>query len=374
MLRRMIVLGFGAIFVLFAGFVAMHAVVPAGESYSRHTASDSASLWVRGKPISGEPKSIFDGTTPISDPWIVRDEGRYRMWFTLVKDAFTERQTIGIAHAESEDGLRWKTNNEHVLAPNRGGWDSVGVETACVVRRPDGGWFMYYTAPLSPEGNHHHGIGLATSDDGRKWIRHGTGPLLVGKNEWETPFQDSPNGPRIGGVLEPCVHFDERKKVYRMWYAGLGKRPDEFGKYRIGYAESEDGITWRRDQKPVFEPSAIGRWDDAITSHTHVAFEPDGKLHLFYFGSSTRQYQECEELGGAAMTPGSLGHAVSEDGRNWKRSSANPILSPRKDSWDSWAVGGPFVMWDQSQFRMWYFSNPRHNSYNARIGVATWKP
>ena len=374
MKRRLIYLPLGLIAVLCVGFVVLHGIVPAGRTYSELTTPDTNSPWTRGEAVHGEPQPIFDGSAPISDPWIVRDQERYRMWFTLVLNPFTPEQTIGIAHAESDDGLMWTTTGRHVLAPNPDGWDSVGIETACVVRRPQGGWFLYYTAPLPPEGGHHMAIGLATSDDGMTWSRHGTAPLLVGENDWELPFQDGPGEPKVGGILEPCVHFDPQTNTFRMWYAGLGKRGGEFAKYRIGYAESADGITWHRDAEPVFEPSATGGWDDAITSHNHVAVAPDGELHLFYFGSSAAQYQECEGLEGCAMTPGSIGHATSRDGRDWERVATNPILSPRSGAWDSWAVGGPFVLYESGHFRMWYFGNPAHDTYNARIGTATHKP
>ncbi len=370
MSRRKVAWLLGTAGVLGLGFLVLHAVVPAERTHPANVAPDAGSPWRRGEPVSGEPRGLFDGSSLVSDPWIVRDAGRYRMWMTLVAEPFTPRQKIGIAYAESADGRTWSSTGRHVLSPDPAGWDSLSVETACVTRRPGGGWFMYYTAPLPPEGGHHMTIGLAESDDGIAWKRRGAGPLLTGEYEWERPFRDGKDGPMIGGVLEPCVQYDPRARRYRMWYAGLGRREGEPVKYRIGYAESADGITWRRDPEPVFEPAAPGTWDDAITSHPHVASGPGGALHLFYFGSSAAQYQECEQLGGCAMTPGSLGHATSRDGRKWVRSSAVPILSPRRDGWDSWAVGGPCAIWGPDGWRLWYFGNPSHRSYQARIGTA----
>jgi len=101
-----------------------------------------------------------------------------------------------------------------------------------------------------------------------------------------------------------------------------------------------------------------------------VTIDPTGKHHLFYFGSSANQFNECETLGGCAMTPGAIGYATSDDGIVWKR-NARPILTPRKVGWDSWAIGGPSVLWDTDTLKMWYFGNPRHNSYQAQFGIAT---
>jgi len=239
-----------------------------------------------------------------------------------------------------------------------------------VVKVEEGKYFLYYTSPEAPEGNHHFRIGIASSNDGRNWSRVGDGPVLVGTNDWETPFRDESSGALIGGVLEPCVHFDRENSVFRMWYVGLGKVGDEFPKFRIGYATSTNGIEWQRLTKPVLEPTAVGGWDEAITSHMHVTIDPTGKHHLFYFGSSANQFNECETLGGCAMTPGAIGYATSDDGIVWKR-NARPILTPRKVGWDSWAIGGPSVLWDTDTLKMWYFGNPRHNSYQAQFGIAT---
>ena len=44
-------------------------------------------------------------------------------------------------------------------------------------------------------------------------------------------------------ISRPCVVRDA--DGYRMWFAARGDR------YRIGYAESDDGIEWRRDDAPT---------------------------------------------------------------------------------------------------------------------------
>jgi predicted GH43/DUF377 family glycosyl hydrolase len=358
------------VFVLFiVVFLALHAIIPAGREISEHLPAIDETAWHRIETVSGEPSSVFDGSVPISDPSIMFDEGIYKMWFTLVTDVYTRSQVIGIAYAESEDGKHWKSDGKHILSPRPDHWDSLTVETACVVKVSDDKYLLYYTAPEAPEGNHHFRIGLASSTDGKTWSRVGDGPIMVGENEWEKPFRDDSSNAVIGGVLEPSVHFDKDKKLFRMWYVGLGKTGDEFPKYRIGFATSKDGLVWQRNVTPVLEPSALGGWYDAITSHVNVAIEPGGKHYLYYFGSSVNQFSECESLGGCAMTPGAIGYATSDDGIVWRRNKS-PILAPHGSSWDSWAIGGPCVLHEANGPRMWYFGNTRHNDYKARIGIA----
>lgn len=358
-----------ALVLIIVVFIALHAFIPAGKEYSEYVPTVDETAWSRIETITGEPSYIFDGNVPISDPSIIFDDRIYRMWFTLVTGVYTTEQVIGIAYAESADGKHWKTDGKHVLSPRRDHWDSLTVETASVVKVADDKYFLYYTAPEAPEGNHHFRIGVAKSTDGKAWERVGDGPIMVGENDWEKPFRDDSSKALIGGVLEPSVHFDKEKQIYRMWYVGLGKTGDEFPKYRIGYATSADGIAWERNTKPVLEPSSLGGWDDAITSHVNVAIEPNGKHHLLYFGSSVNQFTECESLGGCALTPGAIGYATSEDGIVWQRNSV-PVLVPQLSNWDSWAIGGPCALFESNKLSMWYFGNPKHNSYNARIGIA----
>lgn len=350
-------------------FVAAHAFVAEEKRFSAFTPVDLKSPWKRVAPLTSEPVKFFDGTSVMSDPWVIREARGYKMWFTLVKGVGGPKQTLGIAVATSPDGLSWTVSDRHVMAPDPAGWDAEGVETACVVPHHKGGWAMYYTGDHPPAGGHHMSIGLATSKDGKTWQRHSGGPVVKGEYQWEQPFETEPGGPKIGGVLEPTVLYDSNEKRYRMWYAGLGIVAG-IPRYSIGYAESENGILWRKRAKPVFEPSSNG-WDDALVSHCNVAKGPDGRFHLFYFGSSKSQYGECDELGGCAMTPGAIGHAVSDDGITWRRSSNLPILSPRLGEWDSWAIGGPSAMVVDGKWRLWYFGNGTHTTYTARFGLCT---
>ncbi len=72
-----------------------------------------------------------------------------------------------------------------------------------------------------------------------------------------------------------CVIRDP--ECYRMWYGHRG----EF--YRIGYAESLDGLTWtRRDDQVGIAPSVDG-WDAESLCYPCV-FDHDGQRFLLYNG------------------------------------------------------------------------------------------
>ena len=66
--------------------------------------------------------------------------------------------------------------------------------------------------------------------------------------------------------------------TYRMWFAVRGRS------YTIGYAESPDGITWeRRDTVAGLAPSAEG-WDGDMVEYPCV-FDHDGSRYMLYNGN-----------------------------------------------------------------------------------------
>jgi hypothetical protein len=79
----------------------------------------------------------------------------------------------------------------------------------------------------------------------------------------------------------------KRDGGYRMWFCFRGSDDFRDGKdaYRIGYAESGDGIVWRRDDASAgIELGAGDSWDSLMQSYPAVV-EVDGKLIMFYNGN-----------------------------------------------------------------------------------------
>jgi predicted GH43/DUF377 family glycosyl hydrolase len=70
--------------------------------------------------------------------------------------------------------------------------------------------------------------------------------------------------------------------LYRMWYS-IRSRSDRFP-YRIGYAESKDGLNWnRRDDTVGIEASTSG-WDSEMICYPCVV-DLKGRRYLFYNGN-----------------------------------------------------------------------------------------
>lgn len=137
---------------------------------------------------------------------------------------------------------------------------------ACVLAE-ENTWKMWYVSGLcwkmeNNQPKHYYHIRYAQSKDGITWKRDGT--ICIDFQEGEYAFG------------RPCVIHD--KDCYRMWYSYRGDV------YRIGYAESKDGIRWiRKDEKAGIHPSDTG-WDAEMIAYAHV-FDHKGKRYMVYNGN-----------------------------------------------------------------------------------------
>jgi hypothetical protein len=114
-------------------------------------------------------------------------------------------------------------------------------------------------------------VKYAESDDGIHWCRDNVTCL-------EYRFAGEANA-------RPCVLRSEG--IYRMWYCYRGSvsyRTDPEQSYRLGYAESLDGVRWtRRDEEVGIERSPSG-WDSEMMAYPFV-YEHRGRKYMLYNGN-----------------------------------------------------------------------------------------
>jgi hypothetical protein len=219
---------------------------------------------------------------------------------------------------------------EPVLSPGAlGAFDDAGVTSACLVEH-DGLVYCYYTGwSLGVSVPFYLAAGLAVSEDGgRRFERLSPAPLLdrnavdrfltaspwvlvehglwrmwyVSATEWTATdagprhryhirYAESRDGvvwdrrglvcidyasPEEHAFGRPCVIRDGNR--YRMWYSYRG------ASYRIGYAESGDGLVWTRmDESHVIDISAAG-WDSEMVTYPAV-IDDGARLHMLYNGN-----------------------------------------------------------------------------------------
>jgi hypothetical protein len=108
-----------------------------------------------------------------------------------------------------------------------------------------------------------HVIKHCFSTDGIRWIRDGATAIgFYHRGEY--------------AIARPCVIKDG--SLFRAWFAWRGEY------YRLGYAESRDGIQWtRRDDLVGIAPSESG-WDSEMICYPAV-IDAHGERWLFYNGN-----------------------------------------------------------------------------------------
>ena len=77
-------------------------------------------------------------------------------------------------------------------------------------------------------------------------------------------------------IARPSVVHD--RDGYRMWYCSRGEA------YRIGYAESHEGKRWQRRDEVGGLPASTTGWDSEMTAYPFV-FDHAGTRYMLYNGN-----------------------------------------------------------------------------------------
>ena len=162
-------------------------------------------------------------------------------------------------------------------------------------------------------------IGLVISNDnGLTFKRMGDGPILT----------SSLKEPQLVGDAFVMVI----NEVFHMWYIfGTGWRtyrlcdePDRT--YKIGHATSSNGINWTKEEGRQIISDELGPNEcQALPSVVKI-----GELYHMYFC-----YRESFDFRKTRGRGYRIGHAISENLRDWKRIEDTVKLSSKSGEWDS---------------------------------------
>ena len=241
------------------------------------------------------------------------------------------------------------------------------------------------------------GTGLAMGQT--EWVQHPDNPI-VGPGE--------PGAWDEGGRSATTVLFDGL--IYHMWFSGADESLDRTD---IGHATSSDGVEWTMDPaNPVLTRGDSGAWDDnllygaAVTydgaqfhmwygggdgsvQRTGYATSPDGTAWTKYAGNPVidvgpqGSWDDWIVRAGTVIRRGHrmwfmgtsaagvhIGFAESTDGIEWTK-RPEPVLEPGAypGAWDSPAMGNPFVVFDGSDFHMWFVAGVDRTPPNGRVSI-----
>ncbi|KRI01739.1 hypothetical protein [Curvibacter sp. PAE-UM] len=148
--------------------------------------------------------------------------------------------------------------------------DPISLSYPWVCKDREGGYIMWYGSTRTWDagnGEMLHAINYATSDDGLEWRREG---LAV-------PYELG----RAQAFSRPTVARDASGN-YEMWFSYRGAIGS---KYRIGYAVSPDGLSWRLALEDAGIDVSTAGWDSEMIEYPFV-FDHGGQRYMLYNGNS----------------------------------------------------------------------------------------
>jgi hypothetical protein len=170
-------------------------------------------------------------------------------------------------------------------------------------------------------------IGLAfSSDEGRTFQRHGTGPVVT--SSLQEPFL----------VGDPFVQIIDGS--WHMWYiygvrwiAAAEADGTDARVYKIGHAVSSDGVNWRKDGLQLIADK-LGP-DECQALPTVISWR--GRHHMFFC------YRYATDFRTNKARSYRLGYACSGDLAYWARDDERSHLRPSPHGWDSEMMCYPHV-------------------------------
>lgn len=208
----------------------------------------------------------FDDSGALAS-WIVNHDGLKYLYYIGYNVGVTVifRNYIGLAISRDNGASFTKVSRAGVI--DRTDIDPLLAVTPCVLLE-NGLWRMWYTTGTrwiieNDKPKHFYHIKYAESRDGIHWDRQGHVCI-----DFKSPEEYA--------IARPSVLKDG--SIYRMWFCCRGQ------KYRLGYAESADGLTWERNDELAGLTVSDSGWDSEMVCYPFV-FKHAGQLYMLYNGN-----------------------------------------------------------------------------------------
>jgi hypothetical protein len=253
-------------------------------SYSAFADFDKSHLFklidIAKQPVLGlGAVGTFDefGTYPFS---VIRHRDEIRAYYGGWTRCESVPFNVSIGYAISTD------NGSTFSKQGPGPVLSFGVNEPFIIsgpkiRRYNNVWYLWYIAGKKwlitggkPEPVYR--IRMAWSDDGVNWTRADK-DLIEPKLE-EHECQASPD----------VFYFNNRYHMFFCYRASLNYRGKEGG-YRIGYAYSDDLLSWTRDDSRAGIDVSPEGWDSEMVCYPHL-FQLDDTVYMLYIGNQVGRF------------------------------------------------------------------------------------
>lgn len=225
-------------------------------------------LYFSKKPVlSPGPLGAFDDSGTMAS-WVENRNGKKFLYYIGWNQRVTIPYHNSIGLAVSDDGGKTFTKYSEGPIIDRTPQEPYFSASCCSLIE-NNTWKLWYLSCKNwtihsgkPQPNYH--IKYAESNDGINWIRKGVVCIDFKNNqEW--------------AISRPCVI--KENNLYKMWYSYSGPLS-----YRIGYAESNDGIRWNRLDDNVGIDISLSGWDSESIEYPYV-FQHDSIKYMLYCGN-----------------------------------------------------------------------------------------
>lgn len=195
---------------------------------------------------------------------------------------------------------------------NLGAFDDAGIMPTCLVNLKNKKYLYYNGWTLGRNVPFFSFNGAAVSRDGGvTFEKLSRGPAVLFSNDTD-PYS----------TFAPFVI--KEGEIWKIWYVSLIKWVEENGAlkhyYNIRYAESDDGINWKREGKVCIDFK--NKYEYAIARP--FVLKENGKYKMWYSfreSENNRTYR--------------IGYAESNDGKEWERMDDEINLEVSDSGWDS---------------------------------------
>jgi hypothetical protein len=233
-------------------------------------------LHVQDRPVQSIGKLGCFDDSGVMPSWIVNFNEKKYLYYTGWNTGLTipYRNSIGISVSEDRGVSFIRPYDGPIL--DRTPMEPYLCGSPCIIVENDI-WRMWYLSGVEwkmhgniPEPYYH--IKYAESTDGIDWKREGRVCI-----DFKTSGE--------GGIARPSVLKDGQ--IYRMWYSyrgGSDYRTNRAHSYRIGYAESLDGLEWVRKDNDVGITVSETGWDSEMIAYPFV-IDVNDKRYMFYNGN-----------------------------------------------------------------------------------------
>ena len=233
-----------------------------------------------GETVTGILRSLRRGEPMIWDPWILKDDNIYRMFYLKGLEGQNPWWTVSnICGAISTDMDTWQDLGSILEPEPSNNWESGRVCAGCTYQE-DGIYYLFYSAGGKQESYlKNEAIGLATSTDGLHFSRTSNNYLLkpedddlwYGRSQWTDHFH----------WRDPYIFKDDKTGNYYMFICASSKAIGNF-QGCIGLAVSDKiGGPYKLLPPAIEAPTDAIDWPYYHMERPQVIYK-DGKYHLFF--------------------------------------------------------------------------------------------